>query len=103
LIFQIGISSSWGGHRKLSYAFTEQGVAMLSGILNSHTAIKVNIAIMRIFVQINKILQSDVKITQKLFEIEKRMDSMETKQNRELSEIYLTLKKLIIQEEKPKL
>ncbi len=43
LIYQIGISSSWGGTRKSPYAFTEQGVAMLSSVLNSETAIQVNI------------------------------------------------------------
>ena len=51
LIFQNGISS-WGGTRKLPYAFTEQGLAMLSGILNSEIAIDVNISIMRAFVAI---------------------------------------------------
>ncbi len=49
LIFQIGISS-WGGRRKLPYVFTEQGVAMLSGVLHSDRAIKVNIQIMRVFI-----------------------------------------------------
>ena len=51
LIFQNGISS-WGGTRKLPNAFTEQGLAMLSGILNSDIAINVNISIMRAFVAI---------------------------------------------------
>ncbi len=48
LIFQNGISS-WGGIRKMPYAFTEQGVAMLSGVLNSDRAIEVNTRIIRIF------------------------------------------------------
>ncbi|MFI3240627.1 MAG: ORF6N domain-containing protein [Bacteroidales bacterium] len=55
LIFQNG-TSSWGGNRKLPYAFTEQGLAMLSGILNSDIAINVNIAIMRAFVAIRHAL-----------------------------------------------
>ena len=53
LIFQNG-TSSWGGTRKLPYAFTEQGLAMLSGILNSDIAIEVNISIMRAFVAVRK-------------------------------------------------
>lgn len=53
LIFQSG-TSSWGGTRKLPYAFTEQGLAMLSGILNSDVAIDVNISIMRAFVAIRR-------------------------------------------------
>lgn len=48
------VISSWGGTRKLPYAFTEQGLAMLSGILNSDIAIYVNIAIMRAFVAIRQ-------------------------------------------------
>ena len=57
LIFQNGISS-WGGTRKLPYAFTEQGLAMLSGILNSELAIDVNISIMRAFVAIRRMAAS---------------------------------------------
>ena len=53
LIFQNG-TSSWGGTRKLPYAFTEQGLAMLSGLLNSDIAIDVNISIMRAFVAIRR-------------------------------------------------
>ena len=54
LIFQNG-TSSWGGTRKLPYAFTEQGLAMLSGVLNSDIAIDVNISIMRAFVALRKL------------------------------------------------
>ena len=57
LIFQNGISN-WGGTRKLPYAFTEQGLAMLSGILNSGIAIDVNISIMRAFVAIRRMAAS---------------------------------------------
>ena len=49
------VTSSWGGIRKMPYVFTEQGVAMLSGLLNSDIAIAVNIKIMRAFVQIRKL------------------------------------------------
>ena len=55
LIFQNG-TSSWGGTRKLPYAFTEQGLAMLSGVLNSNIAIQVNINIMRAFVATRQII-----------------------------------------------
>ena len=54
LIFQNGISS-WGGTRKLPYAFTEEGVAMLSGVLHSEIAIDVNISIMRAFVALRRL------------------------------------------------
>ena len=57
LIFQNGISN-WGGTRKLPYAFTEQGPALLSGISNSDTAIQVNINIMRAFVAMRRLISN---------------------------------------------
>ncbi len=65
-------TSSWGGRRKLPYAFTEQGVAMLSGVLHSDRAIKVNIHIMRVFSQMRKILASHKEILKKLEEQERK-------------------------------
>jgi hypothetical protein len=70
LIFQIG-TSRWGGVRKLPYAFTEQGVAMLSSILHSPRAIMVNIQIIRIFTRIRYLLESQSEILQKLVKLEK--------------------------------
>ena len=61
LIFQNG-TSSWGGTRKLPFAFTEQGVAMLSGILNSDRAINVNIQIMRVFTRIRQVLIDNTEL-----------------------------------------
>ena len=55
LMSQFAISS-WGGVRKLPFAFTEQGLAMLSGILNSDVAIEVNISIMRAFVAVRRLM-----------------------------------------------
>ena len=49
-------TSSWGGNRKLPNAFTEQGVAMLSSVLNSETAIQVNIQIIRVFTKMKQLL-----------------------------------------------
>lgn len=74
LIFQNGISS-WGGTRKTPYVFTEQGVAMLSGILNSDRAISVNIQIMRVFTQIRKALTDNTEIRLVIEEIKKKLDN----------------------------
>ena len=52
------VISSWGGVRKLPYAFTEQGVAMLSSVLNSDIAIEVNIAIMRTFIAVRRLIST---------------------------------------------
>jgi hypothetical protein len=67
-------SSSWGGRRHLPYAFTEQGVAMLSSVLRSARAIQVNIEIMRAFVRLRQMLQTNVESAKKLDALEKRYD-----------------------------
>ncbi|NWF57098.1 MAG: ORF6N domain-containing protein [Syntrophaceae bacterium] len=64
-----------GGSRYLPYAFTEQGVAMLSGVLTSPRAIKVNIEIMRAFVRLRRILASHAELARKIEELEKKYDS----------------------------
>ena len=63
------------GSRYLPYAFTEQGVAMLSGVLTSSRAIKVNVEIMRVFVRLRKIIASHAELARKLEELEKKYDS----------------------------
>lgn len=64
-----------GGRRYFPYAFTEQGVAMLSGVLKSHRAVLVNVEIMRTFVRLRQILSSHAKLARKLEESEKKYDS----------------------------
>jgi len=64
-----------GGRRYQPYVFTEQGVAMLSSILNSERAIKVNIEIMRAFVRLRQILASNKELAKRLDELEKKYDA----------------------------
>lgn len=73
LMCQIG-TSSWGGTRKLPYAFTEQGVAMLSGVLHSKRAVQVNIQIMRVFIQLKRMLLTNADLRHKIEEIENKYD-----------------------------
>lgn len=73
LMCQFG-TSSWGGTRKLPYAFTEQGVAMLSGVLHSKRAIQVNIQIMRAFIQLKRMLLTNTNLRRKIEEIERKYD-----------------------------
>ncbi len=69
------VTSSWGGIRRATpYAFTEQGVAMLSGALNSKRAVQVNIAIMRAFVKLREMIASNKELAKKLDELEKKYD-----------------------------
>jgi phage regulator Rha-like protein len=66
--------SGRGGRRYLPYVFTEQGVAMLSTVLKSDRAIKVNIAIMRAFVKLRQMLASNAQLARKLKALEKKYD-----------------------------
>ncbi len=68
-------TSSWGGRRYFPYVFTEQGVAMLSSVLNSERAIQVNIAIMRAFVLLRRMLVSHEELARKVDALEKKYDS----------------------------
>ncbi len=72
---QIVTSSQWGGRRYPPYAFTEQGVAMLSSILRSKRAIQVNIEIMRAFVRLRQMLASHTELARKLDALEKKYDA----------------------------
>lgn len=69
------LKSGRGGRRYLPYAFTEAGVAMLSSVLNSPRAIKVNTEIMRAFVRLRKILATHTDLARKLEELEEKYDS----------------------------
>jgi len=72
---QFGISKEKGGRRYLPFAFTEQGVAMLSSVLRSKRAILVNVEIMRTFVKLRQLLASHVELARKLNRLEKKYDS----------------------------
>lgn len=72
---QIVTSSGWGGRRYPPYAFTEQGVAMLSSVLHSQRAIHVNIEIMRAFIYLRQMLASHTELARKLNALEKKYDA----------------------------
>jgi ORF6N domain len=84
-------SSSWGGTRYLPYAFTEQGVAMLSGVLNSDKAINMNIAIMRAFVEIRRIIFRQNDLKEQLNEIKERLGEHDA----QLNHIYDAMENLL--------
>ncbi len=94
LISQIAISS-WGGSRKRPKVFTEQGVAMLSSVLNSDRAIQVNIQIIRTFTRLREILSQNKALANKI-------EKMERKYDKHISHIFKLIKKLTAEEERPK-
>lgn len=97
LIFQFG-TSSWGGRRKLPNAFTEQGVAMLSGVLNSQRAIQVNIQIMRVFTMIREILTDTLSVRLEIEEIKKKL----VNHDKNIELVFSYIDELVEKQEKPK-
>lgn len=87
-------TSSWGGARKLPYAFTRNGIAMLSSVLRSDTAVEVNIRIMRAFTMIPQLVNHNAQIIQRIFNIEQHQIETDEK-------IGIILEK--IEEQSPKL
>ena len=97
LIFQIG-TSSWGGTRKLPFVFTEQGVAMLSSVLNSEKAIAVNIQIIRLFTKIRQGMIDSAELKLEVEKLKKKTDN--NTKNIEL--VFQYLDELLDKKENPK-
>jgi hypothetical protein len=92
---QFATSSGRGGRRYAPYVFTEQGVAMLSGVLRSETAVAVNIAIMRAFVELRRAATSYAAIEKRLAELERETKEKLGKHDEQLGEIFKVLRQLI--------
>ena len=90
------VISSWGGLRRaLPCAFTEQGVAMLSSVLRSQRAVEVNIAIMRTFVQLRRLMDTNRDLARKIEALEKKYDE-------QFAEVFAAIKELIAPPEPPR-
>ena len=91
LRLQIETSKGRGGTRYLPYAFTEQGVAMLSGVLNSDKAISMNIAIMRAFVEIRRTLLQQTDLKEQLKQIKEKLGEHDV----QLNQIYDAMENIL--------
>ena len=89
------VTSSWGGRRTRPYAFTEQGVAMLSSVLRSKRAILVNIEIMRTFVRLRRILATHEELARKLASLERKYD-------KQFKVIFDAIREIMTPKEPPK-
>jgi len=89
------VISSWGGRRKRPFAFTEQGVAMLSGILRSERAVKINISIMRAFVKMRELIDENK-------ELKKKLDKLESKYDKQFQIVFDAIRQLIEQKNEPR-
>jgi flagellar capping protein FliD len=85
---QVVTAHAHGGRRAIPYAFTEQGVAMLSSVLRSQRAVEVNIAIMRTFVQLRRLMDSNRDLA-------RRIEAMETRYDEQFSQVFDAIKQLI--------
>jgi hypothetical protein len=92
---QIVTSSLHGGRRYRPYAFTEQGVAMLSSVLRSTRAVEVNIAIMRTFVQLRRLMDSNR-------ELARRIEALEKKYDEQFAAVFAAIKQLIAPPDPPR-
>jgi len=100
---QIGISSDGhGGRRYAPYAFTEQGVAMLSGVLRSKRAIAVNVAIMRAFVAMRRELAAHAELAHKLDELERTVKELGTSTEETFEIVFTALRELLSPPEPPR-
>lgn len=88
---QTVISKGKGGRRYIPYAFTEQGIAMLSSVLRSQRAVEVNIAIMRTFVQLRRLMESNRDLA-------RRIDALEARYDEQFSQVFDAIKQLITED-----
>lgn len=88
-------TSKWGGTRYTPYAFTEQGIAMLSSVLNSQTAIKVNIQIIRVFNKLRQIFTDNLSLKLEIEEIKKKLSH----QNKNIELVFSYLDELLEKKE----
>jgi hypothetical protein len=97
---QFGISSSGHGGRRRSipYAFTEQGVAMLSSVLRSKRAVQVNVAIMRAFVSLRRLLATNETLARKFAELERRLEG----HDQAIKSLFDAIRELMLPSAKPK-
>ena len=99
------VISSWGGRRKPPFAFSEQGVAMLSSVLNSDTAIEVNIQIIRVFTRMREMLNTHKDLLLKIEKLEKNMLQQNTQVQQNTDDIQLVfdaLKALLHKDPEPR-
>jgi hypothetical protein len=89
------VTSSWGGTRYFPMAFTEQGVAMLSSVLNSKRAVQVNIQIMRAFTKLRQMLSTHE-------ELKKKIEAMEKEYNENFKIVFEAIRQLLEIDEKPR-
>lgn len=83
----------------MPYVFTEQGVAMLSSVLNTERAVKVNVAIMRVFVRLREVLRSDHDLAARMDQLEKKLKD----QGATIAQVFASIRQLMTPDQKRKI
>ncbi|MBF0122592.1 MAG: ORF6N domain-containing protein [Candidatus Omnitrophica bacterium] len=98
LMFQFG-TSSWGGTRKFPMVFTEQGVAMLSSVLSSKRAIRVNIQIIRVFTKLREIMAFHKDLARKIEDLERKFQDKFQEHDQKIVLVFNAIKELLADKE----
>jgi hypothetical protein len=88
-------TSSWGGRRKLPFAFTEHGAIQVATILNSPRAIEMSVCVVRAFVKLRELLLSNKDLARKLAELERSLITLDLKTQRQFREVYEAIRALM--------
>lgn len=96
------VTSSWGGRRYRPYVFTEQGVAMLSSVLNSERAIEVNIQIMRTFIKLKQLLAPKKDVIETILKELKELKKIVTSHDEAINLISNVINHLLMPQDEPK-
>lgn len=95
ILISQNVTSSWGGTRKMPYAFTEHGILMLSNLISSGRAVSVSIQIIRVFTKLRQMLSTHE-------DLKKKIEDMEKKYDHQFKIVFDAIRKLITDDQKPK-
>lgn len=96
------VISSWGGRRKLPYAFTEHGAVMLASVLNSPQAVEASIFVVRAFVKLREFLAGQNELSKRVDDLEEKISELEEQHDAKFHQVFEALRRLIRQENEPR-
>ena len=96
------VISSWGGRRKLPYAFTEYGAVMLASVLNSPQAVEASIFVVRAFVKLREFLAGQNELSKRVDDLEEKISELEEQHDAKFHQVFEALRRLIRQENEPR-
>ena len=95
------VISSWGGHRKLPFAFTEHGAVMLASILNSPTAVQASIVVVRSFIKLRRLTELHKELEQKMYDLETEIKDLLSEHSEQIQYLFNSIRQLTQEQEPP--